>query len=288
MIMGYQKICPRCNHIMPEDSAICSRCGCVQNPIQKSSKKWVYIAAVSVAVILSVSFVSKLVSFNGDNNSSYQESVQTTTRITTTKRTTEKQETTATTEAIEEYKELDIVDIQYNKDEDDLYYYVKIKNPNSTYCFKPTARIIARDENGVILNTSEEYLPYILPNSEIEYIGRAFEMESNSDDISFEILDEKKQEISSTKYKEYKEPELINYALYPDEHRFAGELKNNNDYDMTFHLQLIFKDSSGNPVVKSLINSERIEVDANSTEPFSTMMFSYGEDYDVYIYPANW
>lgn len=195
-------------------------------------------------------------------------------------------EKVASSQPTAEFKPLEILDSGYLlKNNEWLYYYVDLYNPNNDYAVEfPSIRITARDADNILLGTENQTLSIIYPNQHFIYGSQAFSVDAVPETVTFEAIEPDDYNIKNAATLEPYQPlEVVNTALRSD--KIVGEIQNNNaqDYDMACIVALL-KNSSGDLVgiESTFVNN----VKANGTTPFDISLFLNGnmaiDNYDIF------
>lgn len=195
-------------------------------------------------------------------------------------------EKTVSTQVADMFQTLEIADSGYYlRNNEYVYYYVDLFNPNKNYAVKyPNIRIVARDANNILLGTKEQTLSIIYPNQHFVYGSQAFSVDETPTTVTFETIAPDDYNIKNANTLEPYQPfEVVNTAFRSD--KIVGEIQNRSstDYKMVVVVVLL-KNASD-----ELIGIEQTFVDkvkANSSTPFEiSLLFSDNlavDHYDVY------
>ena len=168
-----------------------------------------------------------------------------------------------------------------------LYYYVTLYNPNEeTVIDHPTFRVTARDEEGVLLGTTDQVLSMIYPKQEFIYGFQAFKVDGNPETVEFEVLEPKDYNLKSINVVEPYEPlEVINTGIRSG--KIVGEIVNPNesDFDMAI-VVAICKDVEGNVI--GIYTTFTNELKSGSTIPFEIRVRTDSEIADFEVYANQW
>ena len=187
-----------------------------------------------------------------------------------------------------EIKSLEIKDSGwFLKNDEWLYYYIDIYNPNEDYAIElPSYRISARDASNVLLGTEDQTLSIIYPGQHFIYGGQAFSVDESPTTVDFEMLDFEDYKIKkASALDEYKGLEIVNSGLRKE--KFVGEINNpnSNDYN-TVIVVVICRDADNNVVniESTFVNN----VKAGTTTPFDISTYSKDTFETMEFYANQW
>ena len=187
-----------------------------------------------------------------------------------------------------DYKDLEVKDSGWClKNGQWLYYYVVLHNPNEEIAVNlPGFRITARDANGGLLGTTEQYLSVIYPGQDFVFGTQAFEVGSMPENVEFEPLAVEDYNLKNAGgMQEYKPLEVVNANLSSD--NILGEINNPNDYDLDqVTLVAICRNAAGELI--GVENTYVSDVKANATTPFSGYAYIEGEVASIVCYANQW
>ena len=150
----------------------------------------------------------------------------------------------------------------------------------------PGFRITARDANGGLLGTTEQYLSVIYPGQDFVFGTQAFEVGSMPENVEFEPLAVEDYNLKNAGgMQEYKPLEVVNANLSSD--NILGEINNPNDYDLDqVTLVAICRNAAGELI--GVENTYVSDVKANATTPFSGYAYIEGEVASIECYANQW
>ena len=168
-----------------------------------------------------------------------------------------------------------------------LYYYVVLHNPNEEIAVNlPGFRITARDANGGLLGTTEQYLSVIYPGQDFVFGTQAFEVGSMPESVDFEPLAVEDYNLKNVSgMQEYKPLEVVNANLSSD--KILGEISNPNEYDLDqVTLVAVCRNAAGELI--GVENTYVSDVKANTTTPFSAYAYIEGEVASIECFANQW
>lgn len=200
----------------------------------------------------------------------------------------------------ESYQPIEVKEFGYSVVNGTVYYAACIHNPNESLCVRlSNIRITAKDSNGILLGTKENYVPPIYPQQDTWISGFGCEVEENPETIVVEVKpfnDSSIIKVSKAKHPSYIPLTVINYAKRErsggswidsekkTEYKIVGEIKNNNDYAIEYaSVTIVYRDENG-----KIIGGDSFEVrsiPANGTAPFERDEYShknFGDIIEVY------
>lgn len=187
-----------------------------------------------------------------------------------------------------DFKNVEIADSGwYLKNNEWLYYYVVLHNPNEKIAVEfPSFRITARDANGVLLGTEDQTLSIIYPGQDFVFGSQAFSVDEMPDKVEFEMLDAEDYNLKNVSVlDEFKPLEVVNAGVKSE--KLLGEVKNPNDYDIdTVAVVAICKNAAGEII--GIENTYVDNVKAGSTTPFSTSVYLKESVESVECYANQW
>lgn len=168
-----------------------------------------------------------------------------------------------------------------------LYYYVVLHNPNDKIAVElPGFRVTARDADGMLLGTGDQYLSVIYPGQDFVYGSQAFSVDEMPDTVEFEMLETEDYNLKNiSMMDEYKPLEVVNAGIKSE--KLLGEINNPNDYDLDSAIIVaICRNSEG-----EVINIETTfadDIKAGKLTPFSTSIYLDENPDSVEFFANQW
>lgn len=180
-----------------------------------------------------------------------------------------------------------LVDYGYTISNGFLYCAFILKNPNADYGIKfPEVRITAKDEVGVLINTSD-VMPTIClnPDQELYYGSLIFKVSEFPHSVEINVLEPDSGDYVEKAFlddTEYVPVSIINPIVRNG--RAMGEVENPNPYDFSnARVTVFFYDEDGKIIAG---NSTYLDIDASTSTPFSIITGNYAtENYKIFVTP---
>ncbi len=188
--------------------------------------------------------------------------------------------------ATTDVKPLEIAESGWYVNNDYLFYYVKIHNPNEDVAIElPSFRVTARDDSGAVIDTTDQTLSVIYPGKDFYYGSQGFSVDAEPSTVDFEMLPGEDYNLKRATSEDYKDLEVVNTSAKNE--KFVGEINNPNDYDLDSVVVIaVCKDASGNVTRVEMTFVDGIS--ANGSAPFSISYWGDVDTSNVSYYANQW
>ncbi len=198
------------------------------------------------------------------------------------------------------FQPLEVKEFGYSVINGEIVYAACIHNPNeSMHVNFSTIRVSAKDANGVILGTKEDYLNQIYPQQDVWISWSGCEVEEDPLTVIVEVkpYDESSvRKVSKAQHQTYIPLRVINYAKREKSYsswidstlfsgyKIVGEIINENDYSIkSANVTVVYRDEEGKIIggQTEMVSS----IAANGTTPFEMdeyANYSFGDSIELY------